>query len=85
MSESDGSGEQQGGAGLVHHRLGNRLGPGGIEARGLTAELSCDYGGYMTTRGIVTMVLVLLFVWGGFALFVATAVRKERHKRGGDA
>jgi hypothetical protein len=39
----------------------------------------------MTTRGIVTMVLVLLFVWGGFALFVATAVRKERHKRGGDA
>jgi len=39
----------------------------------------------MTTRGIVTMVLVLLFVWGGFALFVATAVRKERDKKGGDA
>ena len=39
----------------------------------------------MTTRGIVTMVLVLLFVWGGFALFVATAVRKERNKQGGDA
>ena len=39
----------------------------------------------MTTRGIVTMVLVLLFVWGGFALFVVTAVRKERDKQGGDA
>ena len=31
------------------------------------------------------MVLVLLFVWGGFALFVVTAVRKERNKQGGDA
>ena len=31
----------------------------------------------MTTKGIVTMILVLLFV--------ATAVRKERNKRGGDA
>jgi hypothetical protein len=39
----------------------------------------------MTTRGIVTMTLVLLFVWGGFALFVATAVRKERQKRRRDA
>jgi len=39
----------------------------------------------MTTRGIVTMTLVLLFVWGGFALFVATAVRKERRKKGGRA
>ncbi len=37
----------------------------------------------MTAKGIVTMVLVLLFVWGGFLLFVATAVRKERGKRGG--
>ena len=26
------------------------------------------------------MVVVLLFVWGGFALFVATAVRRERQK-----
>jgi hypothetical protein len=39
----------------------------------------------MTTQGIVTMILVLLFVWGGFALFVAAAVRKEREKKGGDA
>ena len=39
----------------------------------------------MTTQGIVTRVLVLRFVWGGFALFVATAVRKEREKQGGDA
>jgi hypothetical protein len=39
----------------------------------------------MTTRGIVTAVLVLLFVWGGFALFIVTAVRKERQKQGGDA
>ena len=39
----------------------------------------------MTTQGIITMVLVLLFVWGGFAVFVATAVRKERDKKGGEA
>ncbi|MCL7984058.1 MAG: MetS family NSS transporter small subunit [marine benthic group bacterium] len=39
----------------------------------------------MTTKGIVTMVLVLAFVWGGFALFVMTAVRKERKKQAGDA
>lgn len=26
------------------------------------------------------MVVVLLFVWGGFALFVATAVRREKRK-----
>ncbi len=26
------------------------------------------------------MVVVLVFVWGGFALFVATAVRRERKK-----
>jgi hypothetical protein len=26
------------------------------------------------------LVVVLLFVWGGFALLVATAVRRERHK-----
>ncbi len=39
----------------------------------------------MTTTGIVTAVLVLAFIWGGFALFIATAVRKEREKQGGDA
>ncbi len=39
----------------------------------------------MTTKGIVTAVLVLSFVWGGFALFILTAVRKEREKQGGDA
>jgi hypothetical protein len=27
------------------------------------------------------MVVVLLFVWGGFALFVTRAVRSERKKR----
>lgn len=27
------------------------------------------------------MVVVVSFVWGGFALFVTTAVRKERRKR----
>jgi hypothetical protein len=26
------------------------------------------------------MVLVLLFVWGGFALFVTTAVKREKRK-----
>jgi hypothetical protein len=35
----------------------------------------------MTTTGIVTMIGVLVFVWGGFALLVLTTVRKERAKR----
>lgn len=34
----------------------------------------------MTTTGIVTMIGILTFVWGGVALFVFTAVRKERSK-----
>lgn len=34
----------------------------------------------MTTSTIVTMVLVLGFVWGGFAFFLMTAVRKESDK-----
>jgi len=34
----------------------------------------------MTSTGIITMIAVLAFVWGGFALLVATAVRKERRK-----
>ena len=34
----------------------------------------------MTTSTVVTMVLVLGFVWGGFALALFTAVRKESDK-----
>jgi hypothetical protein len=34
----------------------------------------------MTTTGIITMVAVLVFVWGGFGLFVLKAVKKERSK-----
>lgn len=34
----------------------------------------------MTTTGLVTMAAVLLFVWGGFAVFVVTAIRRERQK-----
>lgn len=37
-------------------------------------------GRIMTSTGIITMIAVLAFVWGGFALLVATAVRKERRK-----
>ncbi len=41
----------------------------------------------MTSTGIITMIAVLAFVWGGFALLVVTAVRKERAKNvnGGEA
>jgi len=35
----------------------------------------------MTTTTIITMVLILGFVWGGLALLIATAVRKEGAKR----
>ncbi len=34
----------------------------------------------MTTSTVITMVLVLGFVWGGFALLLLTAVRKESQK-----
>lgn len=34
----------------------------------------------MTTTGIITMIAVLAFVWGGFAMFVLKAVKKERAK-----
>lgn len=34
----------------------------------------------MTTKTIVTMVAVMAFVWGGFALALLTAIRKEADK-----
>jgi len=34
----------------------------------------------MTTSTVVTMVLIIGFVWGGFFLALFTAVRKESRK-----
>ena len=34
----------------------------------------------MTTSAIITMVLILGFIWGGFFLALSTAVRKESDK-----
>ena len=34
----------------------------------------------MTTSAVITMVLILGFVWGGFALALFTAIRKESDK-----
>ena len=34
----------------------------------------------MTTSTVLTMVLILGFVWGGFALALFTAVRKKSEK-----
>lgn len=34
----------------------------------------------MSATTIAVMVLILGFVWGGFALILATAVRREREK-----
>ncbi len=34
----------------------------------------------MTTSTVLTMVLIIGFVWGGFALALFTAVRKESEK-----
>ena len=41
----------------------------------------------MTSTGIITMIAILAFVWGGFALLVVTAIRKEKAKsaEGGEA
>lgn len=35
----------------------------------------------MSTTGLITMALVLAFVWGGFTALLVTAARKERGKR----
>lgn len=35
----------------------------------------------MTAATWITMVLVMAFIWGGFALALTTAVRKESGKR----
>ncbi|MGH7542062.1 MAG: hypothetical protein ACRELC_13795 [Gemmatimonadota bacterium] len=37
----------------------------------------------MTTTGIIAMIAIAGFVWGGLALILATAIRKERAKRTG--
>jgi len=36
----------------------------------------------MTSTGIITMIAILAFVWGGFATVLSTAIRKESGKRG---
>lgn len=37
----------------------------------------------MTTTGIIVMILVTGFVWGGLAFILTTAARRERSKSGG--
>jgi len=34
----------------------------------------------MTSTALITMMLILGFVWGGLGLILATAVRRERAK-----
>ena len=34
----------------------------------------------MSTTAVIVMIVVLGFVWGGFALILTTAVRKEKEK-----
>lgn len=35
----------------------------------------------MSTKAIVTMFLITGFVWGGFAVILSTAIRKEGEKQ----
>lgn len=39
----------------------------------------------MSTTAIVTMIVILGFVWGGFLLIVSRAARAEREKKRGAA
>jgi hypothetical protein len=39
----------------------------------------------MSTGALVTMLLALLLVWGGFAAAIAVAVVRTRQRRNGDA
>ena len=34
----------------------------------------------MSTTAVIVMIVILGFVWGGFALILTTAVRKEKEK-----
>lgn len=38
----------------------------------------------MTTPAVIFMVVVCSFVWGGFALFLARAIRSEGRKSAAD-
>jgi len=38
----------------------------------------------MTGASWITMILVMAFVWGGFAMVLHTAIRKESGKSGGE-
>lgn len=38
----------------------------------------------MSAKAVVTMVLILGFVWGGFLLILVTAFRRERAKGRGN-
>lgn len=48
----------------------------GVPAAGKTRRFR-----HMSTTGLVVLVLVLGFVWGGFAVLLTWAARKERRKR----
>ena len=53
----------------------------GTPQRGLLAVGSSpSENALMTTSAVVTMVLIIGFVWGGFSLALVTAVRKESDK-----
>ena len=49
-----------------------------FELRGIGSSPSEN--AFMTTSTVITMVLILGFVWGGFSLALVTAVRKESDK-----
>jgi hypothetical protein len=36
----------------------------------------------MTDQAFLTMLIVLALVWGGFAVLLVSALRREKHKRG---
>jgi len=52
--------------------------------RSLPPEMEGGTLGAMSTATWVTMISVLLFVWGGFAAALAVAVRKEGKKLEGE-
>ena len=43
-----------------------------------------DRGDAVTTTGIIVMILVTGFVWGGLAFILVKAARKERAKEEGE-
>lgn len=65
-------------------QVGGLPGCGLRKVAGVARPLVGEHYEAMTTATWITMIVILGFVWGGFAVVLTRAVRKEGAKRRGD-